>query len=64
MKLVKISDLRPGDIFLTKTSKLLVFGWKETDGTIIAYRFSDKYYTEVLKDTAMVYRMANIISTY
>ena len=64
MKLVKISDLRPGDVFLTKTSKLLVFGWNDMDGTIVAYRFSDKYYTEVLKDTAMVYQMDNIISAY
>lgn len=64
MKLVKISDLCAGDVFLTKTSKLLVFGWREMDGTIVAYRFADKYYTEVLKDTAMVYRMDNIISAY
>lgn len=59
MKLVKISELFPGDIFLTKTSKLLVFGWREIDNTVIAFRYADKYYTEVLKDTSEVYLMKN-----
>jgi hypothetical protein len=58
--LIKISELKSGDVFLTKTSKLLVFGWRATDDTIVAYRYADEYYTEVLKNTAMVYMMENL----
>ena len=60
MKLISISDLKPFDVFLTKKSKLLVFGWHETDNTIIAFRYSDKYCTEVIKDTEQVYLMENL----
>lgn len=59
MKLVKITDLRPGDIFLTKTSKLLVYGFRDRSD-VVAYRYSDRYYCETLKATAMVYKMENL----
>ena len=60
MTLVKLSDLKHGDVFLTDKSKLLVFGWRETDGTIIAYRYTDRYYTEVLKSRATVFKVSSI----
>lgn len=61
MKLINISDLKPFDVFLTKTSKLLVFGWRERkEGVVIAYRYANRYYTEDIKDTEQVYLMGNL----
>lgn len=60
MKLVKLADLRHGDVFLTKTSKLLVFEWHEPDGMVIAHRYSDKYYLETLKESMFVYLMEEL----
>ena len=60
MKLVKLSDLRHGDIFLTKTSKLLIFDWRDADGIICARRYSDQYYLETLKGSTLVYLMEEL----
>ena len=60
MKLVKLADLRNGDVFLTKTSKLLVFVFREPDGTVCARRYSDQYYLETLKDSTLVYLMEEL----
>lgn len=60
MTRVKLSELKHGDIFLTDKSKLLVFGWRETDGTIIAYRYTNKYYSEVLKSYTTVFKVSSI----
>lgn len=60
MKLVKLADLRHGDVFLTKSSKLLVFKWREPDGTVYAYRYSDHHYLEALKESTLVYLMEKL----
>ena len=60
MKLVKLADLRNGDVFLTKTSKLLVFEWRDADGIVCARRYSDQYYLETLKDSTLVYLMEEL----
>lgn len=60
MTLVELRDLKHGDVFLTKTSKLLVFDYIETDGTIITHRLSDKYYTEVFKHYTEVYKVSSV----
>lgn len=57
MKLVKLADLRHGDVFLTKTSKLMVVDYKETDGKRVCRRYSDKYYAELLNANMEVYYM-------
>lgn len=60
MTLVELRDLKHGDVFLTKTSKLLVFDYIETDGTIIARRVSDRYYSEVFKHYTEVYKVTGL----
>ena len=60
MKLVKLTDLRHGDVFLTKSSKLYIFGWAENDGTIIACRYSNKLCLDVLNANTSVYLMENL----
>ena len=60
MTLVKLSELKHGDVFLTKTSKLLVFDYIETDGTIIARRVSDRYHSEVFRHYTEVYKVSSI----
>lgn len=57
MKLVKLADLHCGDVFLTKTSKLMVVDYRETDGKIMCRRYSDRYYAELLNANMQVYHM-------
>ncbi len=59
MTLVKLSTLRPGTAFLTKTSKLLVYQFRDGDEVIVS-RYSDEYYYETLKGSTMVYVMDNL----
>ena len=59
MTLVKLSTLRPGTAFLTKSSKLLIYMFRD-GAEIVASRYSDEYYTEVLKADTMVYVMDNL----
>ena len=59
MTLVKLSTLRPGTVFLTKSSKLLVYQFRDGD-QVVAIRYSDEYYTELVKTDAMVYVMDNL----
>lgn len=60
MKLVKLADLRHGDVFLTKSSKLYIFGWPENDGTIIACRYANKLFLDTLNANTSVYLMENL----
>jgi hypothetical protein len=55
MKLVKLADLRHGDVFLTKTSKLMVVDFKTTDGKTVCRRYSDEHYAELLNTNTLVY---------
>lgn len=57
---VKLSELNRGDVFLTKDSKLYVFDYKETDGTIMCRRFTDKYYSVLLRANLSVYKMDSL----
>ncbi len=59
MTLVKLSTLRPGTAFLTKSSKLLIYQFRDGD-QVVASRYSDEYYTELIKADAMVYVMDNL----
>ena len=63
MKLVKLADLRHGDVFLTKTSKLLMVDFKDGDGKTVCRRYSDKYYTELLNTNMLVYHMDDMKAT-
>ena len=60
MILAELLDLRHGDVFLTKTSKLLVFDWRDPDGTVYARRYSDHHYLETLKGSTLVYLMEEL----
>ena len=60
MTLVELATLKNGDVFLTKTSKLLVFDYVEADGTIITHRLSDRYYTEVFRHYTEVYKVSSV----
>ena len=60
MELVKLADLRPGDVFLTKTSKLYIFDWRDSDKTVIARRYADKHYLDCLSASTLVYLMKEL----
>lgn len=60
MKLVKLADLHHGDVFLTKSSKLYIFDWRDDDKTVIARRYADKYHLDCLSASSLVYLMEEL----
>ena len=58
MELVKLSELKHGDVFLTKSSKMYSIIYHDVDGKTMVSRYTDEYYIEMIRSTSMVYHIS------
>ena len=57
MELIKLSELKHGDVFLTKSSKMHRVIYHDIDGKTMVSRYTDEYYIEMIRSTSMVYHI-------